>query len=392
MCPLLAQFLERFQATNHLLQETTVKKACITAAVLAACLGHAHAQSNVTLYGIADAYVESSRLTGRGAITKVSNGGMQPSRWGIRAIEDLGDGVKATVALESGFALDSGTSLQGGRLFGRQAYVSLSSPKAGEVRLGRQYAPIHYSMAASDVDAFSAFSPVFEMYLSNGDQSRQDNQVSYWTPRIGGFSAAVAAAAGENTVVTNGAATPWVSTGTQQRNVGALLLYQVDKLDASVAYHQGGQKTAAGDVDQRAYNVGASYGFNAFRLAGNYWEHRNELASGTTAKTRGLALGVKVPAGAWSFLAQVGRVEDNGVAYLTGAPKADGKTTYFNVGTNYALSKRTDVYLRYAHIKDDNGGYNGRGTAALFGIFGSGNTLPVGGSASSLGVGVRHVF
>jgi predicted porin len=355
-------------------------------------MGHAHAQSIVTLYGIADAYVESTRLSGRGSLTRVSSGGMQPSRWGIRATEELGDGVKGSVVLESGFALDTGTSQQGGRLFGRQAYVSLYSPRAGELRLGRQYAPIHYSMAASDVDSYSAFSPVFAMYVSNSDQSRQDNQVSYWTPRLGGFSAALAVAAGEGNTVTNGVATPWVATGTQKRSMGALLRYQADKLDASVAYHQGGQSAVTGDVDQRAFNVGASYSFNAFKLAGNYWEHRNELAGGATPKTRGLAVGVKVPVGAWSFLTQVARVEDNGLAYLTGATKADGKTTYLNVGANYALSKRTDVYVRYARIEDDNGGYNGRATTALNGIFGPGNTLPAGGSASSLAVGMRHVF
>ena len=370
-----------------------MNKTCITAAVLTACAGGATAQSNVTLYGIADAYVESTRITGRGSMARVSNGGMQPSRWGIRGAEDLGDGLKAGFVLESGFSIDTGTSLQGGRLFGRQAYVSLFSPRAGELRLGRQYAPIHYSMVFSDVDPFSAFSPVLSMYTSNGDQSRQDNQVSYWTPSFGGFSAMVAVAAGEKAATAPSVATPWVAVGTMKRNIGGLLRYQGGGLDASVAYHQGGQVTAAGDVDQKAFNVGATYNFNGYVLGGNFWEHRNELVGGATPKTRGLVLGVKVPMGtAWSAVAQVARVEDNGLAYATGAAKAEGRNTYLNVGLNYRLSKRTDVYLRYARIEDDNGGYNGRATTALYGIFGPGNTLPAGGSASSLGLGVRHVF
>jgi predicted porin len=370
-----------------------MKKTCITAAALAASAGAAWAQSNVTLYGIVDAYVESTRITGRGSVAKLSNGGMQPSRWGLRGSEDLGDGLKATFVLESGFSLDTGTSLQGGRLFGRQAYVSLYSPSAGEIRLGRQYAPIHYSMVFSDVDPFSAFSPVLAMYTSNGDQSRQDNQVSYWTPSFGGFSAVVAVAAGESAATAPSVATPWVAAGTMKRNVGGLLRYQGGGLDASVAYHQGGQATAAGDVDQKSFNVGATYQFGGVVLGGNFWQHRNELVGGATPRTRGLALGVKVPMGtAWSAVAQVARVQDNGLAYATGAAKAEGRDTYLNVGVNYRLSKRTDVYLRYARIKDDNSGYNGRATTALYGIFGPGNTLPAGGTASTVAVGVRHVF
>lgn len=364
------------------------------AAALLACAGSAAAQSSVTLYGVADVYAESTRISGRGSLARLGSGGLTASRWGLRAIEDLGGGLKATAVLESGVALDTGTSLQGGRLFGRQAYVSLTSSSLGEVRLGRQYSPLHYSLLFSDVDAFAVFSPIFAMYLSNGEQSRQDNQVSYWTPNLSGFSGMVAVAAGERAAVAPGAATPWIpAAGTMKRNVGGMLRYQAGPIDVNVGYVQGGQALAAGDADQRAFNVGAIYKFSAFNLGGNYWDYRNELPSGATPKVRGASIGVKVPAGAaWSFVAQVGRVEDDGREYTTGAAKAEGRNTYVNLGANYALSKRTDVYLRYARIDDKNGGYNGRATTALFGVFGPGNTLPAGGSASTVALGLRHLF
>jgi GBP family porin len=371
-----------------------VNKTCITAAVLAACAGGAVAQSNVTLYGIADAYVESTRISGRGSMARLSNGGMQPSRWGIRGVEDLGDGLKAGFVLESGLSIDTGTSLQGGRLFGRQAYVSLQSARAGELRLGRQYAPLHYSMVFSDVDPFSAFSPVLAMYVSNGDQSRQDNQVSYWTPKLGGFSGAVSVAAGEGAAVAPGPTTGWIpAAGTAKRSLGALLRYQAGALDASAGFHQGGQQLAAGEAEQRAFNLGATYRFGGAQVGGNYWDHRNELPTAATARTRGFALGMRAPvAGALSLVAQVAQVRDNGHAYATGAAKAEGRTTHFNVGANYTLSKRTELYLRYARVEDRDAGYNGRATAALFGAFGANNALPVGGSARTLGAGLRHSF
>lgn len=78
--------------------------------------------------------------------------------------------------------------------------------------------------------------------------------------------------------------------------------------------------------------------------------------------------------------------------YATGAAKAKGRTTYLNVGSDYGLSKRTAVYVRYARMEDDNGGFNGRATAALNGVFGTGNALPAGGTASTLALGLRHSF
>jgi predicted porin len=367
--------------------------AITAAAVLAGCASSAMAQgSNVTIFGVMDLYAESARISGTGSVSKVSNGGLSPSRWGLSGTEDLGSGLKAAFVLESGFSPDTGTSLQGGRLFGRQAFVSLASARLGEVRLGRQYAPMHYSMVTSDIEGFAAFSPVLAMYLS-GDQGRQDNQLSYWTPVFGGVSASVAVALGEHGAATPGPAALWVpAAGTTRNSAGALLRYQAGALSTSLAYHQGGQVLPAGEARQRALNLGAAYQAGTVVVSGNLWEHRNELPGAATPRTRGAAIGARVPFGAWSITGQIGYVEDNGRAYATGAAKADGKTTFLNVGGNYALSKRTDVYLRYVRVEDDNGGFNGRATAALSGLFGPGNTLGSGGSASTLAAGVRHVF
>ena len=369
-------------------------KTLIAAVSVATIAGGALAQSSVTLYGVVDAYVESARVPGKGSNLRVSNGGTAASRWGLRGSEELGGGLRAAFALENGFASDSGAALQGGRFFGRQAFVSLQSTSAGEVRLGRQLTPLHYSMQSTDIDAFAPFSPVFAMYVSNFDQSRNDNQLSYWTPHIAGLTGAVSIAPGEDAVVAPSAGTPWIPVaGTMKRNVGALLRYRQGALDTSVAFHQGGQKAATGEAEQRSWNAGAHYKGSAVHVGANLWTHRNELPNGFAPQTRGAAVGVRVPATpALSFIAQLGRVNDNGLVYTTGAAKAKGHTTYLNVGADYALSKRTGIYLRYAHVKDDNGGFNGRPAAALFGLFGPGNALPTGGTASTLALGLRHSF
>ena len=102
-----------------------MKKLSLMAALLAAAAS-AHAQSNVTLFGLIDLnlsrYSPGSRSNGAG-LTAMNDGhtnGLNGSRWGIRANEDLGGGLKASVVIESGVLADTGNLGQGGRGFGRQ--------------------------------------------------------------------------------------------------------------------------------------------------------------------------------------------------------------------------------------------------------------------------------
>lgn len=112
-----------------------MKKSLVALAVLAAS-GAAMAQSNVTLYGIADVWFGSSKfeVTGEDSArqTKVDSGGVDTSRWGMKGSEDLGGGLKANFQLESAVNMDDGTSTG----FDRQAWVGLSGG-FGAVQLGK---------------------------------------------------------------------------------------------------------------------------------------------------------------------------------------------------------------------------------------------------------------
>ena len=111
------------------------------------------ASSSVTIYGIADLGVE--RLTNVGAsgggLTRMPGlTGSLPSRLGFRGSEDLGDGLKAIFTLEMGIGLDTGTFNQGGRAFGRQAFVGLSGPW-GSVTLGRNYSMLYWAIFDGEI-------------------------------------------------------------------------------------------------------------------------------------------------------------------------------------------------------------------------------------------------
>lgn len=157
----------------------------------ACCAGTAtvQAQSSVTLYGVVDANIEyvtnMSRTTPlqpgfpsqAGSRLALTSGWLSGSRWGLRGVEDLGQGLSAVYVLESGFGVDDGKLMQAGRLFGRQAYVGLQSNRIGRFTFGRQYTAIF--------DAFANFSPTrygsqYEPIVAQlGLDFRSDNTAKY---------------------------------------------------------------------------------------------------------------------------------------------------------------------------------------------------------------------
>lgn len=71
------------------------------------------------------------------------------SRWGIKGQEDLGNGLQGVFILEGGFDLGNGRSIQGGRLFGREAWVGLRG-SWGTIEVGRNANAAHSLMGAID--------------------------------------------------------------------------------------------------------------------------------------------------------------------------------------------------------------------------------------------------
>lgn len=130
-----------------------MKKSLLALAVLGALSSAAHAQSNVTVYGVIDLslnYTTNQDAGGHAvwslgdsnAGTGAGDGGqgaMSGSRLGFKGEEDLGGGNKAVFKMESGFTANNGQSDQQGQLFGRQVYAGLSNKDMGQLTFGRQY-------------------------------------------------------------------------------------------------------------------------------------------------------------------------------------------------------------------------------------------------------------
>lgn len=153
--------------------------------LLAAGVGGAHAQP-LTVFGVVDASIEHvTRVgpAGSGLTRMPGLTGSVPSRLGLRGTEDLGSGLRAVFTLEQGLVPDTGGLSQGGRAFGRQAFVGLSGPW-GTVSFGRQYTMLFWSILESDVLGPAIYGTgSLDPYIPN---ARADNALA-WRGRFGGW-------------------------------------------------------------------------------------------------------------------------------------------------------------------------------------------------------------
>ena len=320
-----------------------MKKTAVALAAFGALAGAAHAQSNVTLYGLADVYVgKSTTKTTVGTVSttttagaSLSSGGLSGSRWGLRGTEDLGGGLKAIFQLESGFNADTGTSVVAGGGFNRTSKVGLSGG-FGSFEMGRQYTQMFLLVDGFDAQGTSSFSATNALSGNTLAPSvRWDNSVLYTTPNLGGFTGAVQYAFGEN-------ATAVASAG---HSMGLSAGYVTGPLAVKGVYES---VKSAGPAATTAKSTGlaASYDLNVVKVFAQFVNQKNGLVGGV--KEQGSVLGVAVPVGASGSLnASLGRERSELVA--TGLDT--GKTSSFGIEYLHNLSKRTTVYAGLTQVK-----------------------------------------
>ena len=343
-----------------------MNKKLVALAVSAVAAGAVSAQTaNVTLYGVIDTYIASERVSAAGrtpstSVTVLNAGGLSGSRWGLRGSESLGGGMNAIFTLENGFDSTTGGLNQGGRLFGRRAFVGLNGG-FGQVQVGRDYSPNFWVQLNSD-DSYggglTGLSAVANLGAFYANTLRQDNQVQYITPNMGGLTARVAWALGE------------VAGGTNRgRTFGANVEYKNGPIYAGVGFSD--LKNAAGSASQKQFIIGASYNFGVAYVGATYMENKSETGS----KTKPIVASVTVPFGASRIGFQVAQSK-NGSA----------KASTFGLIAENDLSKRTTAYAFGCQAKNKGLVNVCDGNTAL-------NTATVNGQKSSaFGLGIRHRF
>jgi predicted porin len=115
------------------------------------------------------------------------------SRWGLKGSEDLGGGLKAIFTIEGGFSTTTGTIGQNGTLFGRQAWVGLSSSSYGSVTLGRQNPDGYQSVGALEAGGqWAASGAGYGAHAGDVDNldnfNSVNNTIKYQSPTYNGLT------------------------------------------------------------------------------------------------------------------------------------------------------------------------------------------------------------
>jgi predicted porin len=358
-----------------------MKKTLLAAAALLAVSGAAMAQSAVTLYGVVDASIEN--VKGTKSLTRVSSDNYATSRFGVKGVEDLGDGLKANFVLEHNVKVDTGAQGNAPRFWDRAAWVGLAGG-FGELRLGRIDSSIGLLAGNSANMGAQAYDDLKIAKTFAGDGYRRvDNSITYYIPAVvAGLSAQVqysTAARGFNSTTgvydstVAGNETDGIDSG---KGFGLNVQYAAGPFGAGLGYINS-KANKDGSVKDTGVLVYGSYDFGAAKLIGYY------DVDSTTGKAEDLSvLGFKVNVPVskdFSLSAGLSKVKN-----ATKNANKDDDATILALRANYSLSKRTSVYGLLTTV--DNG------KDAALGIDSSNVAIAAGQNGHGIAFGIRHSF
>ena len=368
------------------------------------------AQSSVTIYGILDVGYIGKNIKGSPATATNTINSNQfgqsaetSSRLGFRGTEDLGGGTSVFFVAETGLTPNS-SSMSG--MNNRQSFVGIAQKGLGNVAIGTQYGPIHKAMIATDPGGVNNTigSVLFPMAGTSGGQanadaaytSRFNNALTATTERFRGFSANALFALNNSNATQTAAATGGKNNET---DFALGVDYSLGKFYASLNYQNLASNvsgatpsvssaatgtvgssgityvpafTATNARDTQTY-AAAVYDFGKFKAYLGYIDRKitsnlnpdNQL--NRAAQQIGVRGYVTKQVESW---ASVG----NGKYNAFGTNQATANFTAYQVGSNYWMSKRTNLY-------------------AIVGSTQTSSTSQTGAlSGNMYAAGVRHVF
>ncbi len=353
-----------------------MKKTLAALAVLGAFAGSA-AAADVTLYGVVDqafSYTYSDIKGHDGLKAKdgentfeMASGINAGSRFGLKGKEDLGNGWSVGFKLENAVSTDDGTLGQGGRLFGREAALTVYGP-FGELAFGRM-GGIGSSCGTYDLLGYvDAFDGGDNAVWGFDGSSRNDNMVTYATPRIAGLQAVAQYSFKTNSK--DGQGDEGRSTAERYASVGLTGEYGPAQFAIGyelTKYSTLERKAIKDKDDHHMVFVGGNYDFGVAKLfaEGQYFKGANsafgvddfdymDAFSKKGVKGYGLHLGTIVPVAAGELTVGAYYVDATAEAEDS-AEDRDG--SYYALAARYCypLSTRTTLYVGggYGEAKAD---------------------------------------
>jgi len=389
--------------------------------------------TTTTTAGVAGVTTTTRNETKNGMRVQDGNDqGTGTSRVGFRGTEDLGGGMKANFQLEMGLRLDDGaitggqaaapsSGNSGGNAFGRNAWGGVSGG-FGEFRIGRQvlgsFGVQGNSWAAGSSNGLYDAGAGTAPFMGG---VRFSNAIRYMSPNLSGFTGSIMLAAPETEAVTAstttvGAATTVSTTAKRRTGVDLALEYANGPAYVGLGYNlrdTGNESTTlttastaaqtaptataillvpAGKVT--AWTLGGSYDLGVAKPFINYTRQTTSGFSTTVAGTENLnetirawSIGVRAPVGAFTIIAGYGNAKHSSTGsatFNTNTSTQEAKRNAFQLGAQYALSKRTSLQANYGFNRLENTVTDTVGTAVT--------TAPGKDRISALNVGLKHSF
>jgi predicted porin len=377
----------------------------------------AQAQSSVTVYGILD--VGFAGLTSRAGSAKTNStsfsgaGSQTSSRLGFRGREDLGGGTAAFFTAEFQLypteATLSGDTNPG--LFNRQTFVGLSQKGIGQGAIGTQVTPVHAAVGRTDPGQQNNMLGNV-IYATSGSQGatqtttaytvRYNNALTLQTERIAGFQ--INGIYNNKNSNANNPATTQTVTNNTAYGLGINYVWKKLNVDAAMQSSQNQSITGTANLATAlpasaaatvvvnplgtslgiATNyVGATYDFGILKAYVQYigTKYTSVNNSNIYLNRSAQQIGVR---GKWTpkieSWASVGNGSfqagaSSGLAALgSTATRATQNFTGYQLGTNYILSKRTNLYAIFGSTQVSN------------------SSIALSEGGSSYGLGLRHTF
>jgi predicted porin len=362
------------------------------------------------------------------------------SRLGFRGNEDLGGGMSAFFTVELGLTpnnanLSGGTAHDpiqataqgsGTAIDNRQSFVGLKKNGIGQFAIGRQYTPVFVAGAATSpgqynnvvgdmvyAGASSVWAATTSQAQGNnngiGYTNRASNAITAQTDRFGGLVVSAMVAMNNQDRTAAGGAGGAGTAGTSNTNwnmSGVGVDFRWQKLIVTGAYQAfntdydtgvaagtsqpvvsfGGNGVAPAanlatftaqaraQIKDNQMLAGAVYDFGILKAYAQYTQRKVDAGLGENLNRNGQQIGVR---GNWTPKIESWASIGNG-SVKSAVNGVTANFTGYQLGTNYILSKRTNLY----------GIFGSTTTSSTSGV----GQLPGGASANQYALGVRHTF
>lgn len=353
------------------------------AAAAAMCSASA---ASVTLYGIIDtgfaynSYNDDKYTALAGAADNsfgMMSGQSSGSRFGLKGVEELGNGLTVGFILENGFNSDTG-AMGDDRLFNRESSIYIEGG-FGKFGMGRLSTLANDSGTTGLGGYFSSFGTGWgdvgvQSYMQAYRPTRMDNMVYYKTPNFAGAEVWVLYGMGneEDKTYENESSRDRYYAAAVTYNNGGLSLYgAVDVLNKASF---GTNNTADTEDNQITITAAVNYdcGFAKSYLGVHWFDNAKAVGAssydgdwsrlGNFGETKGygdangwsVMLGVDIPVGNGKVKTTLGYLDASSDNEGIGDADADQDLKRFMVGAGYEyyLSKRTTVYMGAGYLQD----------------------------------------